>query len=262
MSKSFVFGFVVGIALLTVAGTGASRVQRKNAEQTRAEEEEKRYEAEIVDVTPVHLNSLTDKERIHSKVFPYYRELRGERTISLLLVQAKGKSKVVETGVLIGDEPLPEPESAERFFGRLVTESDAVIRGKVKHKASQITEDDAFIFTDYEIEITEILKNNAVAELDTGSTITVTRPGGKVIVDGIIVKATDQYFAFLPVDSSELLLFLQYIPETGAYKATSYTGSFILDGSSVRPLTRAQYPHGALRDGVSILQILRTSTSK
>jgi hypothetical protein len=262
MSKSFVLGFIVGVALLIVAGVGASRLQRKTPEQTRAEEEDKRYKTEIIDATPVHLNALTDKERIHSNIYPYYRELRGERKISFLLGQAKGKSKVVETGVFVGNEPLLEPESAESYFGRLVTESDAVIRGKVKHKASQITGDDAFIFTDYEIEITEILKNNAAAELDTGSTITVTRPGGKVVVDGIIVKATDESFALLPADNRELLLFLRYIPETGTYKATRNTGSFVLDGSSIRPLTGAHYPPGVLRDGPSILQILRASTSK
>jgi hypothetical protein len=262
MSKSFVLGFIIGIALLIVAGVGASRLQRKSAEEIRAEEEKGRYETEIVDATPVHLNTLTDKERTHSNIYPYYREQRGERKVSFLLDLVKGKSKIVEIGVSVGNELLPEPESAERFFGRLVTESDVVIRGKVKHKASQITEDDAFIFTDYEIEITEILKNNAVAELDTGSTITVTRPGGKVVVDGIIVKATDESFAYLPTNNREVLLFLHYMPEIGVYKATRNTGSFELSGSSIRPLTGANYPPGVLRGGPSILQILRTSTSK
>lgn len=262
MSKSFVSGFIVGVALLIVAGVGASRLQRKTPEQIRAEEENKLYETEIIDATPVHLNALTDKERIHGNIYPYYRQLRGETTISSLLALAKGKSKIVEAGVLVGNGYLLEPESAESYFGKLAADSDAVIRGIVKHKASQITEDDMFIFTDYEIEITEILKNDAAAELNTGSIITVVRPGGTVVVDGIIAKATDESFDLLPANKHELLLFLKYIPEAEAYKATRNTGSFELDGSTIRPLTGAHYPPGVLRDGPSILQILKTSSNK
>ena len=55
MSKAFILGFIVGIALLIVVGVSASRRHQKNPEQER-------YNAELQDATPVkpgEINSPT-----------------------------------------------------------------------------------------------------------------------------------------------------------------------------------------------------------
>src|SRR3954451_23049875 len=67
MSKSFVWGFIVGVALLIVAGVGASRLQDKNA--VVKERNEKQYQIEIADATPVQPGALTEKQRFHSQLF-------------------------------------------------------------------------------------------------------------------------------------------------------------------------------------------------
>jgi hypothetical protein len=82
----------------------------------------------------------------------------------------------------------------------------------------------------------------------------VTRPGGKVVVNGIVGKATDQNILPLPLNH-DIVLFLKFIPETGAYKATQDTGSFELDGTLVRPLTEDHFPFGIIEDRQSLLQI-------
>jgi hypothetical protein len=74
MSKPFVWGFIVGVALLIVAGVGASRLQDKNAKLKEADE--KQYQIEVVDATPVQLGVLTEQQRIHSRLYPYYKERR------------------------------------------------------------------------------------------------------------------------------------------------------------------------------------------
>ena len=51
MSKSFIWGFIVGLAFLIVAGVGASKLQ-KNA---KLQDNENQYQIEVVEATPVSL---------------------------------------------------------------------------------------------------------------------------------------------------------------------------------------------------------------
>lgn len=209
MSKPFVLGFIVGVALLIVAGVGASRLQRRDAGGIDAGAEEREYQAKIVDATPVQLGVLTAKQRVHGSLFNEYQERRGGKTISRLVEQAKGKSRMVKTIAFVGcGSDLIGPETPGKYFGELAHESDAVIHGTALKKASQITEDDAFVFTDYDVVVKEVLKNNSDALIDTGATIIVTRPGGRVLVDGIIVEAEDMAFEPLPINSNDVVLFL------------------------------------------------------
>jgi hypothetical protein len=262
MSKPFVLGFIVGVALLIVAGVGASRLQRRDANRVEADAEEKEYQAKIVDATPVQLGALSEKQRVHSKLYSHYREIR-QGTISGLVAQAKGKSRIARTITEVGLGPaLIEPETPEKYFGKLAEASDTVIRGRVTKKASLITEDDAYIFTDYELVVTEVLKNTATSPIDTGTTITVTRPGGTVLLDGLIVEAVDMSFEPLPINNHEVVLFLRFIPETGAYKATRDTGSFELDGSILRPLGGSGFPPGVVRDKDSFLKTVRAISNQ
>src|SRR5215471_1379726 len=245
MSKSFVAGFVAGIALLIVVGVGASRLNRKDPSQQKDEAAQRKHEAdlaaELADSTPVQSGVLTERQRAHSKLFSDYKQQRGERTISFLARNAT--DGVAGTTVLIGQGQLLYPDVPENYFGKLSRESDSVVRGRVVRKTSQITEDDAFIFTDYDVEIAEILKNNSATPLSRGAIITVTRPGGKVVLDGTIVKAADLAFSPLPANH-DLLLFLKFVPETGAYQTTHATGAFDLEGPTVLPLTKADFPPG------------------
>jgi len=258
MSKPFVLGFVIGLALLVVAGVGASRLHQKDAEDVKHRAELAEYQAELSDAAPVQLGVLSQKERIHSTLYTHYRERNNNRRISELIEPARGTHKIVGIDFLIGLSPLlTESQTPESFLGELARESDAIIRGKVTNRVSRITEDEGFIFTEYDILVTEVLKNNVAARLNVGSTIDVTRPGGKVLLDGVIVKARDHYFAALPVNGHEILLFLQFIKETGAYKATRYSGSFELNGSTVTPLTADELPPGVIRDANSLLQTAR-----
>jgi hypothetical protein len=258
VTKPFVLGFIVGVALLIVAGVGASRLQRKDATRIDATESERKYQAELVEATSVELGALSEKQRIHSKLFAYYKQIRGKETISGLVAEFRDKNRIIEIGVYLPlTELITESETAEKFFSNIAHASDAVIRGKVTRKISHVTENDAFVFTDYDVIVKEILKNNVAAPFSIDTTITVTRPGGRVLIDGIVIKAIDEAFEPLPINEHDVILFLQLIPETGAYKVTRYSGGYELDGSTLRPLTAARFPPGVLQNGNSLLQTLR-----
>ena len=252
MSKAFIVGFAVGLALLGIIGAGASRPQQKDIEQQR-------YQAEVVNATPIQLNVMTQKQRVHSRLHNGAGMKVGGKTISTWLTAYKGQRIVLGTDILgrrfIDPDHIETPEG---YFGRVAQESDAVIRGKVTGKVSQITEDDSFLFTDYDVTVLEIFKNNTVAPLTIGTAITFTSLGGEVMVDDVILKAGGDGVPLYPIKNQDVLLFLKFVPETGSYKRTTYDGSFELDGTSVRPFTRG-FPllPTAYKDQAAFLKMLK-----
>jgi hypothetical protein len=260
MSKSFIYGTIVGIVLLFVGVSAFSRIQQTNSRETEEQRELRLFQKEVVDATPTQLGVLTARQQSHSKLYSIYKE-RIRRKISDFIAHPEGRVIGVGLGVGLGPK-LKESQTPEEYFGKLANASDAIIRGRVVQKASQITEDDTFIFTDYDVEVTEVFKDNTTSPLATGRNIVVTRPGGKIVVDEIIVEVTDAHFLPLPVDRNDVILFLHYIPETGAYRATRDTGSFQLVGEILRPLTGLRFPPGVLQDSNSFLQTVRAIQSK
>ncbi|MGA9767660.1 MAG: hypothetical protein WBV94_01365 [Blastocatellia bacterium] len=264
MSKSFIWGFILGTALLIAAGVGASRLQDKNATLNAKlkDADENRYQIEVVDASPVQSGALTEHQRIHSRIFAYYKQMRDglpdHQKISDYFADPKGK--VMGTIITVGVGAVPDPQTPEEFLGELAHKSDVVIKGTVIRKISQITEDDSFIFTDYDIVVTAIFKDNAADPIDTDKPIVVTRPGGKIAGDGFVVKADDEKFLPLLLNH-EVLLFLTFIPETRAYKAADPRGSFELNGSSIRPLSEMHLPFEVSQDGSSFLQTARIVSS-
>jgi hypothetical protein len=155
-------------------------------------------------------------------------------SISELIASYRGKRTVLETNVygrmwFASDQP----DIPEDYFARFAQESDAIIRGRAIRKTSQITEDDSFLFTDYDVVVSEIFKDNAAIE--TGKTITVTCMGGKIVVDDVIIKAGGNAVALLPVNTQDVLLFLKVVPEAEGYRLAN-NGAFELSGVSARPL--------------------------
>lgn len=262
MSKSFVWGFIAGVALLIVASVGASRLQDKNA--VVQEKNERLYQAEIVDATPVQPGALTAKQRFHSRLFSGAGMHVGGKTISEWMASYKGQRVFLGTDILgrrfLASDQLETPED---FFGRLAQESDAVIRGRITGKISQITEDDSFLFTDYDVVVSEIFQNNLTAPIDRGTTITFTSLGGKIVLDDVIMKAGGTGQVLYPISNQDILLFLKFIPETGSYKLTRDTGSFELNGASVRPFAGLfPLPPGVFKNEASFLKVISAVSNK
>lgn len=186
--------------------------------------------------TPIQVGVMTQRQRRHSKIF----ELHGERSL-LDIAAERGHADIGQ------DVPLriaSSDEDTSKYLYNLGCKSDAVIIGNVKSKSSQLTEDGTNIFTEYEVTIEEVLKNNA-GTLEPHNTVTVVRGGGAVSVNGHIIRVT--YAASLPLKvQGRYLLFLSYIPETGAYKPTSYLGesSFKLENGQASQVSEEAEPFG------------------
>jgi len=252
MTKQFLIGVVVGLALMVVVGVGASRQKQKSVEEAE-------FQAELEGATPVQVGVLTERQRMHSKVFSDFRQ--GE-TINDLVAAYRGQRVVFRISVDVNTPRLsPEAEPLENFLGKLEQQSDAVIVGSVTDKVSQITEDGRFIFTDYDVTVKEVLKGEASLELGVGKTINVTCPGGKVLVGNAIVKTSGNSMASLPLNNSEVLLFVKALLQKGDFKLARYDASFELGDASVTALAGV-LPSTYPIDKHSLLKMVRATVTQ
>jgi len=254
MSKPFLGGFIVGLALIVGSGVGASRLKQGDKAQSQ-------YQAELEGATPVELGVLNERQRLHSKLFADFRQ--GEAgTIEELIAAHKGQKIVYGISV---DANIPhlsaEAEPPESYFAKLAQASDAIIRGRVISKLSQITEDGKSLFSDYGVIVKEILKNNAGTPLAAGTRINVSCPGGKVLIGDVVVKVGGNSIASLPTNDHDVLLFVKALPQELDFKLTRYDASFELGDGSVRALV-AQFPSTYPADEHSFLETVRVAASK
>lgn len=174
----------------------------------------------------------TEKQKEHSKLYQSYG--RGKK-----LREMKGEGEV---GYRVG-LPLPTitPGPSPTYYqviNKFVCDADAVVIAEVKNKTSLLTDAEDFIFTDYELSVSEVLKDNSRAHIETSAVITATRPGGTVqLNDGR--TATIRFDSVPPFRvGGKYLLFLQFIPTTGAYKAFTSEGSYELRGKKFSKVTQ------------------------
>jgi len=126
-----------------------------------------------------------------------------------------------EDGLLTG--PLTPVE-------RFVCGSDLVIIGTAGTGTTRMTYDKSFPYTDWEIQVQQVLKNSSSAPVHFSSSVIVVTPGGKLIIGNRMVLADDGSLHRLTY-GKEYLAFLRLIPATGAYQfwqAYEFSGSAIL----------------------------------
>ena len=187
-----------------------------------------------VDATPVQ--ELTEKQKQHSKL--YDKSMRSRKKLS-------DSTGDLQMGIAA---PWAEPvddtpsTSTEEFLKTATCEAHAIVIGRVKSKTSMLTEDGRFVFTDYELQVEEKIRDNPDAPIQPESVITVSRPGGAVELDGKTFRVTDESFKALEVNGRYLLV-LRFIPTTGAYHAINSHGSFELKDNKVHRLTKRPLPY-------------------
>jgi hypothetical protein len=191
--------------------------------------------------TPVEEGVLTDKQKAHSKLYEAY-----ERRIKIRDELIKRQGELVLNRIscpFLSMEPQPD------LITELAQSSDAVLTGTVVSKSSQITTGGTYVFTDYELRVAEVFKDAATHTLRPDTTITVTRPGGKVLLFGQVAHFRDNWFKPL-LPGRRYVLFLTYLPSTGAYQAVNADGTFditetrveSLSDGTVRPFERELTP--------------------
>lgn len=196
------------------------------------------------EATPIQVGIMTEKQRAHSKLYDSYKT---NRKLDALPLPGEN-DKDLEQGVYIEPgTPITSPDAPvlgfEDFLKDTACASDAVAIVDVEDKLSQLTDNREFIFTDYTAVVQEVFKDNAVAPLRTGNRITVSRPGGRVQINGQVINAQDSSFKLLKKDK-RYLLFLKYIRGVDVYQSIR-KGSFRLEDNELISLTEEFVPGGS-----------------
>lgn len=188
------------------------------------------------EATPVQVGVITEKQRQHSKLYSSYT---GNGDLQEIASNTPGDEVTIVS--LPGIPELsPSGKPATSALDPLVEDADAVVIGVVSEKTSQLNEKRTFIFTDYEFTVEEVLKSVPNAQIEPNTSITVTNPGGRILLNGKTVTAIDR--TFKPLEKGKkYLLFLKLIPATGAYQVFDNKSGFELD-DKITVLTDAPVP--------------------
>jgi hypothetical protein len=212
-----------------VATMSALRGQSQNHTTSNNKKEE---------ATPIQLGVMTEKQKKRSKLFKGTQYERRYKVADL--VAKKGDVQLWGSISEVPRSKLPLGES----LLKLGCNTDLIIIGSAKSKASNIIEIGTFLFTDYEITVEEILKNSDLAPVQQGQDITVPRSGGVVTLNGHTVTALDEEESPL-VKGEHYLLFLKYEPLAESYRPFGhpmFDDTFLIHGDEVTQVSRKPLP--------------------
>lgn len=150
-------------------------------------------ERQMDEPTVVQLGQVTEKQREYSKEYKkLYSDFKG-RKLSEVSARAKVKGSKGEVGVFIGIPTFPKfgPErTATEFVADLSCQAEVVVRGLPQRKTAYPTEDETFVYTEYDFLVKEVLRNNA-SPIDINDTVQITRPGGLIKLGDQVIRVED-----------------------------------------------------------------------
>lgn len=187
---------------------------------------------ETTDATIV-AGPMTPKQLVHSRIHCNESPPKARWTISFLLANRADEK---DLGLREEVHVFQVSRTPEQRISDLVDACDAILVGTVVEQASNLTADDGFLFTDYEIRTTAVLKGNPRAPIREGDVVTVSRRGGRVILDATLVSAMSNINPPLRRGPDPLILFLKYLPESDDYTCTGPDSAFALRDNSIVPL--------------------------
>jgi hypothetical protein len=229
---------VVGIVLIGATILFAIATFRQQAQDKSQPQED--------EPTVVKKGQVTDKEHEYSKEYKeLYIERKGRKLSEISQVAALS-GNTQEVRVIIGEPNvptiIPKPAaSSSEFLRDLSCKADAIVFGYVKNKSAHLTEDETFVFTEYEFSVQEILKDNSASPIEINNSIQLTRPGGVIKLDSQIIRVEDRSYAPLQM-KNKYLLFLRFLPSTNGYVVSSFKGDFMLQGNSFKKLSLRALP--------------------
>jgi hypothetical protein len=205
---------------------GSILMLNANSQETPVREQD-RFEFEA---TPIQAGAMTEKQEKHSKLYGRYNT--GKKIQDLLNLD---NGPVVIRRSLPFRFGSPDQLHSEVELKRISCAADAILVGRIKSSASQITASQSFLFTDYSLLVQEVLKNNSPSVIDRESEVSITRPGGAVLINDKRITAIDE--SFLPLrKENRYLLFLRYLPDTQSFESIETGETYEVTSSDLRLL--------------------------
>jgi hypothetical protein len=115
--------------------------------------------------------------------------------------------------------PGPLDQALLENFEKQACRADAIVIGYPSgSSAYHLSAGGTTVYGDHIFVLQEVLKDNPAAPIGSRKAIVVTRPGGALVISGDPVHVSSGVFPALQAGKS-YLLFLRYIPQSGAYHA-------------------------------------------
>jgi len=197
---------LVAVTVLTCgAGIVVSFSQKQEAKTQKQQEREKRREHLNWYARSVYRGLLDPtQEKIPDRIASLNRDIRLDTDVCRMLTL----------------NPFAPPRTDQEILNEQACDVDAIIIGTVKTQTSRLTEDETFIYTVNEMDVTTVLKDNLAQSIKPGDHINVLRRGGRLEVKGRKAQAVSYASLWLEADRT-YLLFLSFVPEKGFYVTTS-----------------------------------------
>lgn len=179
-----------------------------------------------VEATPIQRGVMTPQQKAHSKLDIFKNPYGASITEELSKLQPNQFLRFGR-GSNESYDPACPTSKLHVTLKALAAGADAVVIGQVVEQASQLTEDDRFLFTDYQLDLDRVLKECPTAPLKVPGKIAVTRIGGTVLLEGHVIQAVDENLPLFH-QGCRYLLFLKYLQGTGSYRSVDKLSSFWL----------------------------------
>jgi len=234
----------IGITVLSLVGLAFVFVNPKGT-PPQGSKLEKGVKEKVGSPTLIHEGVMTDKQRKHSKIFKRFETVTGGKKLRDIAAET-GDVYVV---FMVGDGKVTTAFNLQQYLTHLTCEASAVVVARVMSKSSQLIDEGTFTFTDYELTVSEVLKNNAAAPIQLSQTFTYTGPGGAVELNGRVIGAVDYRGEPLQV-GEQYLVYLKFIPDTGSYKGFSNDldgDTFEIKNGTITQASKKPLPLGSKR---------------
>jgi hypothetical protein len=163
----------------------------------------------------------------------YYNHYTFENLIGQV-TQAKGVKpqqieivKTREAAAIGGLAPSAYPPGSRQVGGEAMS-SDLIVIGTALQSRSLPIEDRTFLFTEYAVKVEKIVAPEHSSVLP-GDTIIVSRGGGEITVDNVLVKAIESAFSEFLLNQTYILM-LRSIPGTGTHRVYASGTYAVRDG--------------------------------
>jgi hypothetical protein len=134
-----------------------------------------------------------------------------------------------------------------------VANCDVIVMGVPVTERTLPIQDRSFLFTEYEVRVEEVFFAGQQV-IHTGDTIIVSRAGGELPFNGVLVKAIESAFDLLGLNQPYILM-LRSVPGTDTYRALG-SGTFVIADGAVSIASHLEHPKNAKQQLDSFLSEL------
>ena len=207
----------------------------------------------IDEPTVIQRGVMTDEQRAHSKLFLGVGT--GKKITDLITTESE--VRIVSAPPAAGDTPSGRPLSALDFIERITCKSDMIVVGSIVSKTSQLTADEDYVFTDFTVNVETVLDRDK-SWIKPNSTIVISRPGGRVVLDGHLITAENQEAGTISV-GKKYLLFLKNIPNSKGFTTLTNRSVALIDDGKLESISFDQsvniFADKTLADVVDMVRI-------